>query len=275
MNEQALRNPKSAKAVSFRTYLAEEQIRDVVASHDGMIQICVISYHDKDIHTEGENKGKPKEPHFHGYLLLDKSRELQGTRSWFKATDEKGMDVQTRIEAVLSTVGCDDYLTHDTIDAKQEGKHQYTEEAIRIIKGSREAFRTFKTKWMLSVEARETAEEKADEVENLLDDIIKGVPSREMARRYGRDYVKNVAAYRRYAAAMVFEEEGDLTKAYDIEHGSGAHAMIEEECNTATRNGMVDAIKCIRNLTQAKVNSGETYLNDMVDNLNLMLKGFE
>ena len=273
MANKALRDDekKTARAVLIRTYATEEQLTQVMREHDRMINVCAYITHDRDKNEDGSTKVK----HIHANVLLDRSRELSGTESWFKGlVDEKGKPIQTVVMTCKDTKGADDYLTHDTPEAKADGKFQYVDEDIKVLKGSRDDWREFKTDWMRKHDARIKKEADADEVEQLLQDIIDGVSAREMARRYGRDYVKNVKSYRHYASEIVFEEEGDLTKAGSIANGGAFESLLEREMNNATREGMTTALKVLANHFESRVNAGDSYLKTVVEDIRIMCKSF-
>lgn len=263
---------KTARAVLIRTYATEEQLAQVMQEHDRMVNVCAFITHDRDKNEDGSAKVK----HIHANVLLDRSRELTGTESWFKKlVDEKGKPIQTVVMACKDTIGADDYLTHDTPEAKAEGKFQYVDEDIKVLKGSRDDWRAFKTDWMRKHDARIQKEANADEVEQLLQDIIDGIPAREMARRYGRDYVKNVKSYRHYAGEIVFEETGDLTKAGFIANGAGFEGLLQQEFNNARRNGMSTALKTLANYMDSRVRAGDSYLKPVVEEIRQMCKAFD
>lgn len=224
MSNEKERKAKTARAVTIRTYLTEDQVEAVIRKHDSMICVAYMATHDKDVNVDGS----PKVPHVHVNLLLDRSRELAGTLSWFKASDENGKPIQTHVEAVLDSVGTDDYLTHDTAEARAKGKYQYDEEDIKIIKGSRDEFRTFETDWVRKHKARLKKEIAQDETEEMINDIIAGKSFREMARKYGRDYMKNCWTYRSYCSHIVLEESGDVNKALEVE-GEHLRDMLTAE----------------------------------------------
>lgn len=271
MASEKQRKAKTARAVTIRTYLPEKDIEEIIAQHAHMVCVAYMATHDKDKNEDGT----PIVPHVHVNLLLDRSRQLSGTLSWFKASDSEGRPIQTHVEAVLDPVGCDDYLTHNTDEARAKGKYQYDEEIIKVIRGERDTFREFRTDWVRKHEARIAKEANAEEVDQLLQDIIDGVPAREMARRYGRDYVKNVKAYRHYAGLVVWEEEGDLTKADKIANGGGLEYLIERERNNAMREGMATALKVLHNHCSSRIKAGDTYLKDVAEDIKTMLKAFD
>lgn len=265
---------KTARAVLIRTYATEEQLARVMQEHDRMVNVCAYITHDRDKNEDGS----AKVTHIHANVLLDRSRELSGTESWFKGlVDEKGKPIQTVVMPCKDTIGSDDYLTHNTAEAKADGKFQYVDEDIKVLKGSRDDWRAFKTDWMRKHDARVKKEADADEVEQLLQDIVDGVSSREMARRYGRDYVKNVKAYRSYAGAMLFEETGDLTRALEVERGGAMCHVIEREKHLEYRAGCADAINSIIATwtARARTEKGCASLEEGIKDLQAMLKAFK
>lgn len=185
------------------TYAPPEQVKRVLTSKSEQLVFAEYILHDKDVKEDGSLK----EPHVHILIELKSPRYLTDVCKWFKnCLDNVGRTVTTRsIEISPTTQDADDYLTHK----KEPSKHQYIDEDIIVLSGSREAFRNSKIdKHNNTAEGDENS--KADEVENLLQDVVDKVPLRQMARRYGRDFIKNYNAYRNYALQMVAEETGEL-----------------------------------------------------------------
>lgn len=82
---------------------------------------CYI-LHDKDIITEGENKGQPKKPHYHIMVNWESSTRRSSVANTLCILKEF---VTPATPAALAM-----YLTHSTYKAMKEGKHRYDESAI-------------------------------------------------------------------------------------------------------------------------------------------------
>lgn len=222
----------ATKFVSLITYAKAEDVERILAEKSEMLTYAFWIPHDKD----------EAEPHIHIVVGLVNSRKPNEVSNWFKkCVNDEGVAQNTLAEPVIS---CDDiveYLTHSDEKSVQKGKHQYTAEDIRVSRGTLEAFREEKTDLQRHAEAKAKKEAKEDECEQLLDDIIAGTSCRTMARRYGRDFMKNHKAYREYAAMVVLEEEGDLDKAAQIANNGFTYWQQQAE-KTAFENGVFHAL---------------------------------
>ena len=228
----------ATKFVSLITYAKAEDVERILAEKSEMLSYAFWIPHDKD----------EAEPHIHIVVGLVNSRKPNEVSNWFKkCTNDDGVVQNTLAEPVLS---CDDiveYLTHSDVKSVQKGKHQYVVEDIRVSRGTLEAFREEKTDYQRRDEAKSKKEAKEDECEQLLDDLIAGTPCRTMARRYGRDFMKNHKAYREYAAMVILEEEGDLEKASQVA-GNGFAIFQQEAQRKAYEDGVVTALNRVYDL---------------------------
>lgn len=220
------------KYIALSSYASEGDIARILSEKSEQIEHAFYCFHDKD----------ESEPHTHIVLGLVASRNPSEIANWFKkCVNDEGRVQRTTAQAVISCRGIGDYLTHSGEGSGQQEKHQYTDEDIKVSKGCLADFKKLKTEAEIAAEAAEKREAKADESEQLLQDIIDKVPAREMARRYGRDYMKNHKSYREYAALVVLEETGDLPRADEI--GSGGFQYINEVCRReAYEDGVISAL---------------------------------
>lgn len=194
---------KEYKYISLMTYATEEEICKVLEEKKPYIKAVSYIFHNKET----------AEPHTHIALELKRSRKGQAILRWFKGLkDSKGQTANTLAEEVISVSALHDYFTHSDSQSIQNGKHQYTEEDIKTIAGLDHAW-DYMTAWEKAEEQAEAKEQKADETEQLLQDILDEVPQREMCRRYGRDYMKNYQQYKNFASLVVLEETGDFERA--------------------------------------------------------------
>ena len=270
MSNEKDRTKKTARAVTLRTYLSEDQIESALRDRAPFVCVAYMAKHDKDVNEDGT----PKVPHFHINLLLDRSRELKNVLSWFAGVDEAGKPVQTHIEAVLDPVGCDEYMIHATEEARAKGKYQYDEEIIKVLKGDRDTFREFKTDWVRKHEARVKKESSQDETEEMIDDIIAGKSFREMARKYGRDYMKNCWTYRAYCSHIVMEESGDVEKALAVE-GRYQLDILSAETRKEYVHGQVDGLKFIKRVMSDIANSDNITLADAIESISKLITNLE
>lgn len=244
---------KETKALSIVTYAQEEQILKIFESKQTQILGFAYILHDCDT----------SESHRHIVLVLKRSRKQCEVLNWFKAcTDDKGEKCTTLLKPIACMRGLEEYLTHSDDDSIKAGKHQYTEHDIKILKD--EELFGYVTDYDKALEREKVKEEKADEVESLIDDIINGVPLRDMARRYGRDYMKNSSAYRRYAADVVLEETGDLVRALQICRYE--QRVLDQVANEATEHVLTCVKMHIENAYKAKA---EPTCNDLLEFIGL------
>lgn len=195
---------------ALTTYATEEQIKTVLLAKSSQIEHARYIYHYKE----------DKEPHIHLVIVTLKSRKLSDVRGWFKElADSKGEPANTLSEELASTSAMEEYFTHsDEKSLADDTKHQYLAEDIKVLLGSTVDYLNIETRLQetqrIAAESAERDQKKraatADDVEQQLNDIIAGLPLRDMARKYGRDYIKNRRAFVDYAAMIVCEETGTL-----------------------------------------------------------------
>lgn len=189
-----------SKLHSLVTYSTEDQLTKVLRAKSDFIEFAEFILHDQD----------QKEPHTHILLLLKAPRESKDVINWFKrCTDSKGEVANTMDKPVGNTYDAHEYLTHKN----DKGKYQYKDEQIKVLIGDVETWLAQETVYDKSEAAKAKKQARQDENDELVDDILGGTSYREMARKYGRDYMKNANAYRRYCANIVIEEEHDIDKA--------------------------------------------------------------
>lgn len=207
-----------AKLLSCVTYATIDQLKTVISSHRDHVKDCIAILHDKDTKEDGT----PKESHLHVLLSLVRSREISEITGWFKKChDEKGQAVNTFGETVKSTESAFEYLTHEG----QDGKHQYANEDIIILQGSKEHWLSLNGILDNAKRKQQLKDEQAEEVDQLIQDCIDNLPERAMAKKYGRDYIRNRRIYREFAAIVRFQETGEIT-----EHL--VHDVIDDMNNT-------------------------------------------
>jgi hypothetical protein len=245
---------KEYKYVALMTYATEDEIKRVLEEKKPYIKGVSYIFHDKET----------AEPHYHIALELKRSRKGQAIIRWFKGLkDSKGELANTFGEEVISVSGLHDYFTHSDEISIKEGKHQYTEEDIKVIEGIPNAW-DYVTAWEKAEAQAEAKEQKADEVEQMLDDIINEVPAREMARKYGRDFMKNASQYRKFASEVVLEETQDLVKA--IKLGRFESTVIDKAVTEATNH----VLECVAiRITDCYSKNVEPTLNDLLESLSL------
>lgn len=250
---------KKTQFPSLMTYANETQIKYVLSEKSEQLDFSEYILHDKD----------NKEPHFHVVIHLKKPRYISEILAWFsRCVDDEGKKVNTMGQVTRSTEDIDEYLLH----SNDQTKHQYLEEDIKVPYGSREVYRELKTEYQFidekNAEKEYAKEASADDVEKQLQDIIDGVPFREMARRYGRDYIKNWRSYREYASEVVFQETLDVEKALKVKGSPLAFALEERDCQYASMGYEIGSKQVLMSLgayVDAQVEYGATYLKDIAE----------
>lgn len=175
-------NIHKARARQFfiRTYLKPEEFEPITKAAKNWAYIL----HDKD----------GVEPHYHIIAVFKNARTEDGIRAIIPSTQ------QTRIEIIKNGIkACYRYLTHED----NPEKHHYTKDEIQS--NGKGYFEEDKAE-------NETAEQ-------MLEDILQGLSLRELARRYGRDFMKNWRKYIEFARAVMVQEDGERI---------GYEQMIEE-----------------------------------------------
>lgn len=161
---------KRYRKFSCITYLNETQLNRCLNEHSNQIRVYAYAYHDKDVREDGTLKG----PHYHVILITYCTCTLSAVRRWFSGYVQNGKDVTTTAQNCTDVFEMYDYLIHDTLQAKSDGKYQY-DASIRVT-NDEEYF-------------------KANDVSNFdnitlaLCDLQNGVPLDDIAKRYGRDFI--------------------------------------------------------------------------------------
>lgn len=258
--------------VSLSTYATEESLRRVITEKSDYIRYAECAYHDKDVNDDG----KPKIPHRHVNLWLYEPREEKDVRNWFKrCQDTTGAVCNTLSNETYSAGAAHDYLTHSGSSDGEAGKYQYDKRIIKVLCGDTSTYITSKTQTELrrekAAEQEARANAKADDIEQELEDIINGEPLRYMARRYGRDYIKNRKAYHEFASQMILQESGDLNLSCKI-LGVGFDQMLYEERSKAHADGLRTGLKAIQTLVAHDIQQGATYNNALLAKIDMLIQ---
>lgn len=188
MNE--LRNPTTELSRDFFlvTYLDENTIRQTLKAMS--VAHWAFIRHDKD----------DKEPHTHILLRMNNKTTAQSVKKKFiKAGTglDNGKDVNTMVEYAQDTEYCFEYLTH--ANAKEKYQYPITDvvtDDLGYWRGDYSSFGKQKT-------AERSIENTAYQI---LSDLENKVSLREMARRYGREFIINRRSYVEYYELMAEEE---------------------------------------------------------------------
>ena len=169
-----------ARQFFIRTYLNPDEFEPIIKAARNWAYIL----HDKD----------GGEPHYHIIAVFKNARSEGGIKATIPNTQ------QTRIEIVKNGIeACYRYLTHED----NPEKYHYSKDEIQS--NGKGYFEENKAE-------HETAEQ-------MIDDILQGLSLRELARRYGRDFMKNWRKYIEFARAVMGQEDGERI---------GYEQMIEE-----------------------------------------------
>ena len=139
-------------------------------------RICNEAQHYAYIY-HGAEEGK--EPHYHILATFKTWKSLTS----LKVILNNGQNILG--QKLIDKLAAYRYLTHKD----NPEKVQYNDEDIRSDN---------KTFW---------GEEEKEDTIQMLEDIINKVSYRDMARKYGKDFIKNFESYRYYAELMKFEED--------------------------------------------------------------------
>lgn len=164
-------NKHKARARQFfiRTYLKPEEFEPITKAAKNWAYIL----HDKD----------GGEPHYHIIAVFKNARTEDGIRAIIPNTQ------QTRIEIIKNGIeACYRYLTHED----NPEKYHYSKDEIQS--NGKKYFEEDKAE-------NETAEQ-------IIEDILQGLSLRELARRYGRDFMKNWRKYKEFAYYVMLQEDG-------------------------------------------------------------------
>lgn len=168
------------KELAIMTYANKKQVELILEKHKSAITAYAWIYHDKD----------KTDPHCHIFLKFATDRKGTDILKWFEcATDFKGEEANTRFEKVRSADGLINYLTHE----KNPEKHHYDQSEI--------------------IYSDENAKEellKECEIDNgygALQAMLDNIPLKEIARRYGRDFIRYYSSYKNLWNDIKVEEQ--------------------------------------------------------------------
>ena len=149
---------------SLISYCSVSQIEEVLHVHSHQIKAYAYCLHDCDV----DDLGGIKSPHIHILFLLFSPISPSTVRNWFSCVDELGNTVNTLDQKIVDISASFRYLIHED----NPEKYQYLPE-MRICS-----------------DIKYFADFVDDDVSKLaLFDLLDGVPLREVAFRYGRDFI--------------------------------------------------------------------------------------
>lgn len=215
----------------------EENLVDLLSSTKGYAYIL----HDKDNKADGT----PKEAHYH--ILCTFTANITASALAKRLTCVSG---NTLISTVHDKGKAYEYLTHKN----NPDKAQYPDCAI------------VKSHDSYYVPPKLKADDKADETSQMIDDIINGKPLREMARKYGRDYMRNRRHYEEFCKDIILEEMGerqDLNAIAEQTYIDMRRLALENAKDQGLNDGIMEAFTAI----------GDS-IGNLYDDANPMLQSF-
>ncbi len=169
-----------SRRFSCITYLNELQLQVCLMKHSNQIRAYAYAYHDKD----KKDDGTLKEPHCHLILGLYNTCSVSSIRRWFGGyMDEKEMPITTTAQICGDVYTMYDYLTHSTKEAIEDGKYRYDKSII--VCNNKDYF-----------QAGEQSE--YDNITLATEMLLKGAKTRELGRRFGRDFILHYGAIKQY-----------------------------------------------------------------------------
>ena len=202
--------PKKTNELFLISYLpSADIINDILDKKVKNIKSYAFIFHDKDIYLHDivddnneiiHKKGDLKVPHFHIYLKLKSSRDCEEIKRWFmpkELIDVNGLPYNCLSQKVKSSVACIEYLTHKN----EPDKYQYSDSDI------------------ISYNIDSVLENDAiDNSIDIVEDMLSGFSTRELVKRYGRDFIYHYSSYSAIVAKIKYEDAispdnplGDLT----------------------------------------------------------------
>lgn len=173
------------KKIAIMTYAPLAQVKTILEKKQGAYTAFALIQHDKD--------KAPK--HCHIFIKFNCERRGTDILKWFElCCDENGEIVNTRFEQVHSEKGLLDYLTHSNTPEK----HQYDEKEI--------------------IYSDENAREELlkeciiDNGYGALEDMLLGVRLKDIARKWGRDFIRHYTAYKMLANDIRLEENDERAR---------------------------------------------------------------
>lgn len=164
---------------SLVTYLSENQLNEVLQRKSEYIKAFSYCVHDMD---------KDKEKHTHIILLLNSPRYVSTVKNWFNGyVDDSGNTVNTLCQKCHNVTSAFDYLIHKD----NPEKYQY-DPCLRITS---------------DLQFFSETSDNEDVAKLALFDLLDGVPLREVAKRYGRDFIYHYGHIKDLLHDILCEEE--------------------------------------------------------------------
>lgn len=204
---------KKFKVFALVTYAEPETVTEILEKKfsEGSLEAYAHILHNKDVDEDGNFK----EPHTHIVIKTNEYRTLTNVKNWFKATrDYKGEIANTRVEAghiskhddgtetfeLIDVKGATFYLVHESQKDGSPLANKYHYEWSEIISRNLEML---KNPPVVQI----GRPKKEDCTSEILEDILNGANLRQMAPKYGRDFILHYRQYVELANAIRWQEE--------------------------------------------------------------------
>lgn len=174
----------------IRSYLTEEQLKNIIEKNLSIIYRWAYAYHDKDKHDDGTNKEK----HVHLFIEFTQPYAISKPRNLLKnLIDEKGKEMNHFIEPCKKTTAhCIQYLIHKGHDQK----YQYNTDIIQSY--------NIDIDYMLSLDLSKTdGDNTFDIVSQLVEKGFTHTNLLNLASTYGKDFVYHYTAYEKLAKQII------------------------------------------------------------------------
>lgn len=130
------------------------------------------------------------EPHFHILLVFKNARAFDGLKSLIRSEQNTlGEVVKSDLKSMF------EYLLHENKDKKQYSIDDVMSDDIDF--------------WL------SCSHDTDNTTDTLIDDILSGAPLRVLARKYGRDFMKNYSAYINFARLVYSQESCGVVVGYE------------------------------------------------------------
>lgn len=181
MEQEQQDEKKRCYTWSCVTYMSEENLRTLLKDH---ARNFAYIKHDDPQDLQG------KEPHTHVVITFEQQKSFSMVGKIF---DKYGEGQGTRKQPCNDIGGALLYLTHESEGAKTDGKFQYNRRKLVLSK------QDFYDKYVGGEEITDT--------ENFVEDLIDPHMSpTAMAKKYGRDFIRNFKSYMYFRKIARIEE---------------------------------------------------------------------
>lgn len=172
-------NNKRTRVFSLITYVGEENIKKVLQDHVRSLRAYAYILHDKDESVQ----------HHHLLLRTYDAWTITQILKWF---DKFKLEINenTLGEPASDLHALRDYITHSDYESIKAGKHRY--DVSEIVDYN----------MFVLVENKDSY----DETYAILNDVLLGVKTRELVRRYGKNYLYHITCFDIARDRILFDE---------------------------------------------------------------------